>query len=422
MRALALLVLLACGGKKEAPSPGSAAKGSDVVAVDASAPPPQVIELLAAVPSTLRVSSKVANPKIRPQELVDRDLNTAWNSVTGDLVGAWIEFVLPPSVTIHDLRLTVGHTGKGPKGEDYFTMNHRIKKVSILVDNEVIQTFPLDPERRDLQTLKFSAPGGNIRVRVDEVVPGTKKTWREVCVSEVEVWGTVAPGWKPPAKPLVPTVDVAPRPAVTSLDKLCAYLPAALKQRARDQKQHDKNCAFEHSEEARAACRGEPPGDPDCNVNIATTIEGIAPPWKGVAVLCDTDDASWDGQTCNVAAAMTGQLIHGPRFPGSDPHDYPRRGYIVDASVQDVIPGDAPELVVTVAFHAATPLNPDARDDRELLVVCRATPAACSTEIATKDTGWSTTVKFDQGAAVLTADDGKPPANAIGRQPIVFKK
>ena len=73
------------------------------------------IELLHATDAKVTVSSQVANASIKPSHLVDKDLGTAWNSRTNDLVGAWIEITLPPKVVAKELRLTIGHTGKGGK-------------------------------------------------------------------------------------------------------------------------------------------------------------------------------------------------------------------------------------------------------------------------------------------------------------------
>jgi len=40
--------------------------------------------------------------------------------VTGELVGAWIEVSVPAGARIRELRLTVGFTAAGPRGEDYY--------------------------------------------------------------------------------------------------------------------------------------------------------------------------------------------------------------------------------------------------------------------------------------------------------------
>jgi hypothetical protein len=54
-----------------------------------------MVELLHATPSTIRVSSRVANKAIVPAHIADHDLATAWSSRSGDLVGAWVDVNVP---------------------------------------------------------------------------------------------------------------------------------------------------------------------------------------------------------------------------------------------------------------------------------------------------------------------------------------
>ncbi|MBL9019785.1 MAG: hypothetical protein JNL83_36710 [Myxococcales bacterium] len=151
------------------------------------------VELLHHVPSDVQVSSAVESKTIEPKQLVDGDRNTAWNSTAGELVGAWIEVTVPPQVTVDEIKLIVGHTGKGKEG-DYFPMNHRIKKVRVLRAGKSLGDFVLDPNNRELQSIKIGAPGGTFRVQVLATTPGTKRSWREIAVAELEVWGTLPPG------------------------------------------------------------------------------------------------------------------------------------------------------------------------------------------------------------------------------------
>ena len=154
------------------------------------------IELLHNVPSRLAVSSNVESKSIEPRHLVDRDRATAWNSATGDLVGGWIDFHVPEEVTVDEIRLIVGHTGKGKEG-DYFLLNHRIKRVRILRDNAKLGDFDLDPNNRELQAIKIGKPGGHYRIRVLATVPGKLRRWRELAVAELEVWGTIPAPMQP---------------------------------------------------------------------------------------------------------------------------------------------------------------------------------------------------------------------------------
>src|SRR6476661_8208174 len=138
MRRELLFVLLLVSCKKEqqaTPAKGSGSAAPEVAVGDAAVATPDAsaatsINLLRAVPSTIRVSSRVNNKTIKPEHIADRSLDTAWSSVTGQLVGAWIE-VSVDDAQIDAVKLTVGHTGHGKKGEDYFTMNPRIRAVKI---------------------------------------------------------------------------------------------------------------------------------------------------------------------------------------------------------------------------------------------------------------------------------------------------
>ena len=151
------------------------------------------VELLHNVPCEVIVSSAVESKTITPAQLVDGDRATAWNSTTGDLVGAWVEVTLPAEVTVEQIKLVVGHTGKGEEG-DYFPMNHRIKKLRILRNGVRLADVSLDPDSRELQQIKVGRPGGVFRLQVLATVPGTKRSWREIAIAELEVWGTLPAG------------------------------------------------------------------------------------------------------------------------------------------------------------------------------------------------------------------------------------
>ncbi|HVJ95150.1 MAG TPA: hypothetical protein VM580_35475, partial [Labilithrix sp.] len=174
---------------------------------DASAPPQTKsgaattateVDLLHWTPAEVCVSSNVKNPRDYPQHLVDNKRETAWNSKTDDLVGAYISFAVPAETHVTRIDLSAGFDHSGPKG-DYFTMNHRITKVRVFALGNVekewdgkegaIGDFTLDPNERRPQQIPIDKPGGVFVIRVVEVVPGTKKEWRELTVSELHVMG-----------------------------------------------------------------------------------------------------------------------------------------------------------------------------------------------------------------------------------------
>lgn len=151
------------------------------------------VDLLHRAGAKVAVSSVVVNPKIHPGDLIDGDRGTAWNSRTGELDGAWIAFRVPAGARVTRIAMTVGFTGKGPEG-DYFVMNRRIREVRVTRDGDKPRRFVLAPASRELQSLPIDGPGGDYRIEVVATVPGTRKSWREICVSELQVWGSPAPG------------------------------------------------------------------------------------------------------------------------------------------------------------------------------------------------------------------------------------
>ena len=285
------------------PPPAPIAAAGDAPAITDAAP---LVELLHATPSTIRVSSRVANAKIAPEHIADRDPSTAWNSRTGDLVGAWID-VDVGAAHISELRLVVGHTGKGVNGEDYFTMNPRIRRVSVLRDGNVIAKATLDIEHRDLQTIALPAPASHVRLRVDEVMPGTKRGWRETCVAELEAWGDLPPGAT--VGKHVPAVDVGERLPDGSTDAIadetafCQHAIAELVLRwrdlQRDRQARSDECAKGHMEMCEMG-DATPSEAPSCEFQRDKTK--LPDPWRGVGLLRITHD-SFEGASCQLVVA-----------------------------------------------------------------------------------------------------------------------
>ena len=180
----------------------------------AAQPAEPPVDLLRTTPTVVAVSSTVANARILPTHLVDGDLATAWNSRTGDLVGAWLAARIPYGAHVTAIRMSVGFAHVD-RGQDLFTMNPRIKRVRVW-HNESSVEHSLDPEDRGLQEIAVDIPGGDIRIEVVEVVPGTKRAWREICVSELQVWGTLPRGGVP--VPSTPAVQVGSLDAAVAHD------------------------------------------------------------------------------------------------------------------------------------------------------------------------------------------------------------
>src|SRR5687768_4082355 len=95
------LVLVACRKESSAPervppppAPQLIVADAAIVATDAR---PALVELTRSIDVSVRVSSRVKNKAIQPHHLVDGDLKTAWNSRTGELVGAWVDVAITRS-------------------------------------------------------------------------------------------------------------------------------------------------------------------------------------------------------------------------------------------------------------------------------------------------------------------------------------
>jgi len=368
-RELALWLMIAACHKNASspitqPEPGSAAGSGPGIEVAPAAAVTARVELLHGSAATVRVSSQVANKAIKPEHLVDRDFNTAWNSRTGELVGAWIEVTVPAGAMIEELRMTAGHTGKGPKGEDYFTMNPRIRAVTVLRYNSVVGTFKLDIARRDLQALRVHGDG-TLRIRVDRIESGSKKSWRETCVSELEAWGTLPAGTKP--TPATPPVEVYQPPV--ALPSFCDHLDEMRAEREAARKETVAECQKLPDPQAREMCGVDEPGDPDC-ASDAIAIAKLAPPWVGASQDCEIADDIYGPADCTITLKTTKDAIVGP----SAMFDLKSGRFdVADISVRDVLPGGDPELVMRYS----------GQDHDERVIVCRTAPTAeCSEPVA----------------------------------------
>lgn len=276
MRFAATLGLLLVTGCKKAPAPAPAADAGAVVAtVDAGAPAAEPLDdLLHQAPTTVTLSSRVDNPRDYPEHIADGKPGTAWNGKTGDVAG-WIEIAIPPGATATSIGITAGFD----KG-DLFTQNLRIRRLALLRDGKELKEVTLDAERRTKQaiTIDAPAPGGTYRLVVRETVPGTKKAWRELVVSELAVLGhagaarepihlakvVVAPGSAP--APRVASLGPASSPSGRTAPSLVAFCTAWKADVAREVA-HD----LAPGTSAEAECKE------DTDVPAVT---GLAPGWK----------------------------------------------------------------------------------------------------------------------------------------------
>ena len=408
---VALLALAACGDKKAPPVPALAGSGRSALAVvrdggpaDASTQP---VELLHTYTSRIVVSSHVMNRSIKAEHLVDKDFSTAWNSKTGELAGAWID-VSVASAQIHELRLTVGHTGKGPKGEDYFTMNPRITKVAILDGATEVASTTLDPEKRELQRISLPHPFKQVRIRIDAVVMGTKKSWKEACISELEAWGLPDAGAVAGhALPIVSVYEPEPPPP-PQFEAGKPVDPQAICDAQTRQLQAD----FDRRNTHRTGNYADEDAPPSCGLEEPITLGAL--PWKSVARWRLMINEAHGPGTCDLIASTTaGDFVLGEER-GCGPWDTEDLA-LASARTEDIIPGDAPELVVTyrtLRFHDV-PLE---------MLICRYAKdsVSCTRPFQIADEGWAVAPRFAKGGMTLEPTAGIPPATALGPQALDF--
>ncbi|MEM9070630.1 MAG: discoidin domain-containing protein [Myxococcota bacterium] len=135
-----------------------------------------------------RLSVSTTTPSLRsgPRFLLDGNPATSWASHRGD-DDAVIEFELPTAAKVERLEMTAGFTQR-VDGHDRFTENLRITRVRVQYLDRVVEVN-LDPERRDLQPINIQGGGGRWRIEILETIPGTRRNYREVCVSELRAIG-----------------------------------------------------------------------------------------------------------------------------------------------------------------------------------------------------------------------------------------
>lgn len=146
----------------------------------------------------LAVSSRVDNGTESPSALVDGDLDTAWSSRTGDLVGAWVALRLfNHRDELHAVELTVGMT----KDPELFKQNVRIAEVTVSfapitndkthelgAETVLADHFKLDTESIALQKIPITAHApGIVKITVTAIKAGTKAAWREATISEIKL-------------------------------------------------------------------------------------------------------------------------------------------------------------------------------------------------------------------------------------------
>jgi hypothetical protein len=364
--------------------------------IDAGATPipaGSAVDLTNLIPITITLSSTVANASILPEHVADGDLSTAWNSRTDDPAPS-ISIMVPPGAVIREVRMTVGFTAMGPKHEDYFTMNERIRGVQATGDDGTAETPTLDIASRALQTIPIVSRN-RVRIAITDVVPGSKPSWHEVAVSELEVWGSPPAGWIAPRKPLSPIVRVVPTGTTASeatpiIDVDGPCFDGLVQQ-----------IAFAAEQRAQPPMQGNP-GDEDHNYSNecfevpAATAPVIDPAWAIGIGYCAVNDSIYGPTNCTLPLrhdATTGEL--------AIQYESAKRR-VVSYAVSSSPHAGGSRLIVQAA-----------KSDGEDVVVCKSAPTiACSAPI---ENAGSATPALDGDVLVLGSGSG-------ARHPLDFTK
>jgi hypothetical protein len=234
-----------------------------------------------------------------------------------------------------------------------------------------------------------------VRVVVNDVEAGTKKPWREVSVSELEVWGMPPAGWKSPQPPLVPSVEVGEES--TEIGDPCADSDRARKQ-----------FIAEHEHDVHEGPGGEDHSyPPTCEVLALGSTASMDPLWRDGVAWCEVQDEIYGPTTCHVQFRRGAETAG---FSVESPHARARIK-VLELSSRNILAGSEAALVVRFESSGG-----------EHVVVCRAYPTlACTTPIQIAADDWKVSFRFDAGQLALDAAGGTPPPGVVGRHPLVYR-
>lgn len=239
--------------------------------------------------TVIAVSSTSASAEHRATDLIDDSDNSSWHSRANDLVGAWIAFRVPPTTVVDSVELVVGDVGPGARR---FVAHPRVKRVHVtrLAPKADLGSFDLDVEQREPQAIVLNQPGGDFRITVTDVVPGTDTSATELVIPDLAIWGTSVPhkGRKLPASvvkvgsldgkplPTIQEIDVNELAQVDSIASFCAA--AAADPTHKWDAVHSKN---------QAPTCGEPETGPNLDLPAGWSAQYFRPSWGEDVASCE---------------------------------------------------------------------------------------------------------------------------------------
>lgn len=119
-----------------------------------------------------------------PAMAVDGDPSTSWAASSNDTVGAWLKFNFGVRTKIDQIRIVNGWIPKGYP--DFFTHNHRAKRITLIDDNGKQQSFELQ-DTNSVQSVSLTlGDTESLTLRIDEIYSaanGAEEPW--LTISEV---------------------------------------------------------------------------------------------------------------------------------------------------------------------------------------------------------------------------------------------
>ncbi len=226
---LLLALASACSDTSAAPSessssetsaPENEAESGEAAETSAPAPepdepapepePPQIptslVDLLHVGGARVAASSVYEGNLSQVARLVDGDVETAWNGETGELQPV-LAIELPEGRVGSAIELIPGYAKAG-RNLDLFTANLRVREIEVVQASGETSRHTLDIESRELQRIEFpEGLSSSFLIRVVSTEPGSRRDFREVCISELRVMGTGEAGTASPQTSLYEVVS-----------------------------------------------------------------------------------------------------------------------------------------------------------------------------------------------------------------------
>jgi hypothetical protein len=160
------------------PSPEAQSGMDQAAEQDAPSVPPSFVT----ASSVFRHGRQVFSPELA----FDGDRRTAWNEgAAGNGVGEWIEAHFASEVLVRSVTVVTGWDAVSRHGHDLFVENAHIRRATLLLDGREVATVMADSAARELTFETVTPRATTVRVRIDDVWPGTR--YEDLCVSEVTI-------------------------------------------------------------------------------------------------------------------------------------------------------------------------------------------------------------------------------------------